>query len=183
MRISVLAFLAAAGCATATPVATSTTSQPASITGDDEAGNIRLAVEPEAMSATINASPEKVWAAMPLVYAKLEVTGAQVLDSDAQTYGVHDYTSNRLAGTRTGDFVRCGEEGAGQALGAMVRRRLSISTNVHGDANGKTTISTQINGYAQPAEGTSTGAIRCASNGKLEKRIRITLNELLPKSG
>lgn len=179
MRVSVLAFLAVAACATATPVATSRSSRPASIAGDDEAASIRLSEEPEAMNSVINASPEKVWAAMPLVYQKLEVTGAAVLDSDAQTYGVHDYTSNRLAGTRTGEFVRCGEEGAGQSLGAMVRRRLSISTNVHGDATGKTTISTEITGYAQPAEGTSTGAIRCASNGKLEKRIRAVLVQLL----
>jgi hypothetical protein len=179
MRVSALAFLAVTSCATATPVATSVGSHPASVAGDDEATSIRLSEEPGGMSAVINAAPDKVWAAMPLVYQKLEVTGAEVLDSDAQTYGVHDYTSNRLAGTRTGEFVRCGEEGAGPSLGAMVRRRLSISTNVHGDPNGKTTISTEITGYAQPAEGTSTGAIRCASNGKLEKRIRATLIQLL----
>jgi hypothetical protein len=172
-------FLAAAGCATATPVGTAPTSHPATVAGDDEVTSIRLSEEPESMSAVFDAPPAKVWAAMPLVYQKLEVTGAGVLDSDAQTYGVHDYTSNRLAGTRTGDFVRCGEEGSGQALGSMVRRRLSISTNVHGDPNGKTTISTQISGYAQPAEGTSNSAIRCASNGKLEKRIRAVLTQLL----
>ena len=182
MRVLVLAFLAAAGCATATPVATGVSTHPASVSGDDEGASIRLSEEPEFMSAPVSASPEKVWAAMPLVYEKLEVTGAKVLDSEAQTYGVHDYTSNRLGGTRTGDFVRCGEEGAGQALGTMVRRRLSISTNVHGDASGKTTITTAITGYAQPAEGTSTGAIRCASNGKFEKRIRAILTQLLGPS-
>jgi hypothetical protein len=182
MRLSVLMFLAATGCATATPVGTGGASHPATVAGDDEVTSIRISEEPESMSAVFDAPPEKVWAAMPLVYAKLEVTGARVLDSNEQTYGVHDYTSNRLAGTRTGDFVRCGEEGAGQELGNMVRRRLSISTNVHGDPNGKTTISTQISGYAQTAEGTSNSAIRCASNGKLEKRIRAALTQLLAPS-
>jgi hypothetical protein len=134
------------------------------------------------MSSVINAAPEKVWAVMPQVYEKLQVTGAGVLNSESQTYGVHDYTSNRLDGTRTGDFVRCGEEGSGQALGSMVRRRLSISTTVHGDANGKTTITTEISGYAQPAEGTSNSAIRCASNGKLEKHIRGLVNQLVGTS-
>jgi hypothetical protein len=85
MRVLVLAFLAAAGCATATPVATGVSTHPASVSGDDEGASIRLSEEPEFMSAPVNASPEKVWAAMPLVYEKLEVTGAKVLDSEAQT--------------------------------------------------------------------------------------------------
>lgn len=171
--------LAALGCASAGSSGTaSPTSHPASVTGD-ETVNVRLAEESEAMNSVINAAPEKVWAVIPAVFQKLEVTGAQVLDPEYQIYGNRDFTLNRLAGTRTGDFVRCGEEGAGQALGNMVRRKLSIVTTVHGNANGKTTITTEISGYATPVEGTSTGAIRCASNGKFEKRIRSLVNEMI----
>ncbi|HVD60405.1 MAG TPA: hypothetical protein VNC11_05995 [Gemmatimonadaceae bacterium] len=178
-RACIVVCVATLGCASApTSGSAPATTHPASVTGD-ETVNIRLAEEPDAMNSVINAPPAKVWAAIPLVYKHLEITGAQVLDSDLEVYGNREFTLNRIDGTRTGDFVRCGEEGAGQALGSMVRRKLSIVTTVHGDANGKTTISTEISGYATPVEGTSTGAIRCASTGKLEKRIRSLVNQMV----
>ena len=178
-RTCVVLCIASLGCASGgTSGSAPATTHPASVSGD-ETVNIRLAEEPDAMNSVINAPPEKVWAAIPMVYKRLEITGAQVLDTDLQVYGNREFTLNRLDGTRTGDFVRCGEEGAGQALGSMVRRKLSIVTTVHGDANGKTTISTEISGYATPVEGTSTGPLRCASNGRLEKRIRSLVNQII----
>lgn len=177
-RLCIVACVASLGCASGHPIDTGPMTHPASVTGD-ETVNVRLSEENEAMSSVINAAPQKVWAVMPAVFEKLEITGAQILDTNYQIYGNRDFRLNRLAGTRTGEFVRCGEEGAGQELGNMVRRKLSITTTVHGEANGKTTIATEINGYATPVEGTSTGAIRCASNGKLEKRIRTLVNEMI----
>ncbi|HUQ18590.1 MAG TPA: hypothetical protein VM099_03160 [Gemmatimonadaceae bacterium] len=181
-RLCIVALVGSLGCASSHPIDTGPMTHPASVSGD-ETVNVRLSEENQAMSAVINASPQKVWELMPAVFEKLEISGAQVLDTNHQIYGTRDFRLNRLDGTRTGEFVRCGEEGAGQELGNMMRRKLSITTTVHGDANGKTTIATEISGYATPVEGTSTGAIRCASNGKLEKRIRLLVSDMIESSG
>ncbi len=45
--------------------------------------------------------------------------------------------------------------------------------------DGNTSIFTQIEGYATPAEGTSTEPVRCVSNGRLEKKIRELITERL----
>ncbi len=180
-RISSSLCLLLLGCATPVPVSTPpTTSHPATVTGD-ESVLVRLSEEPDAMRSVINAPQERVWRIIPLVYAKLEIDG-QVLDSDNQIFGSRKFTNSSLDGTRTAEFVRCGEEGAGPALVNLYRRTLSIVSTVSGNINGKTTVSTEISGYATSVEGTSTGPMRCASNGKLEKRIRTLLNELLPPS-
>ena len=169
------------GCATSVPTpeagAPSPTGLPASVNGS-ETVEIRLAPDPNEIHAVIKAPSDKVWALLPDVYKKIGIVGAEVLDSNLQIYGTRNFTSRNLADMRTSEIVRCGNDVAGPS-GGMYRTKLSITTSVEPRIGGGTTITTQIEGYATPAEGTSTDAVRCVSNGKLEKRIKTLLNERL----
>jgi hypothetical protein len=171
----VFALAAAIGCASTPAVpGEAPPGLPASVTGD-ETVNVRLAAESNAIHAVLNADPEKAWKLLPDVYKDLGITG-EVLDKDATMFGTRKFTSRNLGGMRTAEFVRCGNDVAGPS-GGMYRTNLSIVTTLLGTGSGKASISTVIEGYATPAEGTSTDAVRCVSNGRLEKRIRTLLTE------
>ncbi|MFN2602171.1 MAG: hypothetical protein ABR582_05380 [Gemmatimonadaceae bacterium] len=181
MKSIALLALVSLGCATSTPVqqagAPPSTGLPASVVGS-ETVEIRLAADADDINAVIKAPSEKVWALLPEVYKTIGIVGAEVLDSDAEIFGTHNFTSRKLTDMRTAEIVRCGNDVAGPS-GGMYRTKLSIATTVQPKIDGTTAISTLIEGYATPAEGTSTDAVRCVSNGKLEKRIRNLLNEKL----
>ena len=179
MRSISLIALVAAGCATSIPtpeaVAPPSTGLSASVVGS-ETVEIRLAPDADEIHAVIKAPSEKVWALLPDVYKKLGIVGADVLDSNAEIFGTRNFTSRNLADKRTAEIVRCGNDVAGPS-GGMYRTKLSIVTTVQPKIDGTTAIFTEIEGYATPAEGTSTDPVRCVSNGKLEKRIRTLLAE------
>jgi hypothetical protein len=180
MRSIALLALVSIGCATSGPVqqpGTPSAGLPASVVGS-ETVEIRLATEADDIHAVIKAPSEKVWALLPDVYKKLGIVGAEVLDSDAEIFGTRNFPSRNLTDMRTAEIVRCGNDVAGPS-GGMYRTKLSIATTVQPKIDGTTEISTLIEGYATPAEGTSTDAVRCVSNGKLEKRIRTLLSERL----
>ena len=180
MKSIALLALVGIGCATSTPVqgtGTPSTGLPASVVGS-ETVEIRLAADADDIHAVIKAPSEKVWALIPDVYKKLGIVGAEVLDTNTQTFGTRNFTSRNVADMRTAEVVRCGNDVAGPS-GGMYRTKLSIATTVTPRIDGTTAISTVIEGFATPAEGTSTDAVRCVSNGTLEKRIRTQLNERL----
>ncbi len=177
MKLTAVFALATIGCASAAPVVTSPpTGLPASVTGD-ETVNVRLAPESDAMQSVIKADQEKVWALLPDIYEKLGI-GGQVLDGEARRFGTQKFTSRTIGGMRINELVRCGNDAAGPS-GGMYRTNLSIVTSVEGRIDGNTSIFTQIEGYATPAEGTSTEPVRCVSNGRLEKKIRELITERL----
>jgi hypothetical protein len=178
MKLTILLVLAATIACASTPAIPNEgpPGMPASVTGS-ETVNVRLAAESEAMHAEVNADPEKVWKLLPEIYEKLGITG-EVLNSDATMFGTRKFTGRSVGGMRTNEFVRCGNDVAGPS-GGMYRTNLSIVTSVMGTGSGKTSLSTQIEGFATPAEGTSTEAVRCVSTGRLEKRIRTLLTERL----
>jgi hypothetical protein len=178
MKLTILFALAAAvGCASTPPVpGEAPPGLPASVTGE-ETVNVRLATESDVIHAVMNADPEKVWKLLPEVYQKLGIEGG-VLDKDATMFGTRKFTARSVEGMRTSEFVRCGNDAAGPS-GGMYRTNLSIISSVQGTGSGKTSLSTLIEGFATPAEGTSTDAVRCVSNGRLEKRIRTLLTERL----
>lgn len=178
MKLTILFALAATvGCASTPAVpGEAPPGLPASVTGD-ETVNVRLAAESDAMNAVMKADPEKIWMLLPEIYQKLGITG-EILDKDDTMFGTRKFTGRSVTGMRTAEFVRCGNDAAGPS-GGMYRTNLSIVTTVRGTGDGKTSLSTLIEGFATPAEGTSTDAVRCVSNGRLEKRIRTLLTEHL----
>jgi hypothetical protein len=124
-----------------------------------------------AVSVSLAASPDQVWAALPGVYQQLGIQ-AEMREDAARTLGTRAFTGSRIDGKRATDFVRCGNQGSGPSSGGMYRTRLMIVTRVIAIPDGKTDLVTEVGGTATPVEGTSTGQIACASTGDLEQRIR-----------
>lgn len=144
---------------------------PGSISGTETGSLIRMGQDSRAVSVSLDASPEQVWAVLPGIYQELGIT-AEMRDESVRTLGTRAFTGSRIDGRRTTDFVRCGNQGSGPSSGAMFRTRLTIVTRVIATGDGKTELVTEVGGTATPVEGTSTGPVACASTGDLEQRIR-----------
>ena len=171
MRYATLALLSlVAGCATAASPPAGAGS-PGSISSTETGGMIRMGQDSRAVSVSLDASPDQVWAALPGIYEQLGIQ-AEMREEATRTIGTRSFSGSRIDGKRTTDFVRCGNQGSGPSSGAMYRTRLLITTRVMATRDGKTDLVTEVGGTATPVEGTSTGQIACASTGDLEQRIR-----------
>jgi hypothetical protein len=152
---------------------------PGSITGSDVGGGtIRMGTESRATSISISATPEQVWAVLPSVYQELGIQ-TEMRDDALRSIGTRGFTGSRIGGKRTGDFVRCANQGSGPSSGGMVRTRLMIVSRVTSAGEGKSELVTEVGGTATPVEGTSTGPTACASTGDLEQRIRTMVEKAI----
>lgn len=174
---SALCLMLLSACAPA--VKTSSTPTPATVStvADTEAGTIRLSDMQAIASTTISAPVDSVWGVLPAVYTKLEIA-PEVSDRNAAVFGTRAHTASRLAGGRAMDLLRCPNSGSGSSLGAY-RTRITILTTVAELPGGSTGVSTEVSGTATSVEGTSTGAVRCASTGEIERRIVELITEFL----
>ena len=172
-----LALLVGACATTAAPPQPGPT--PSGNVADTETGGMfRLGADPMGVALSIGAPPDKVWAAVPVVYEKLGII-AELNEPAQRKIGTLAYTQSRLGGKRTSDWVRCGTQGAGPSSGGMSRTRLSIVTTVRSAGEDRSELVTEVGGSSTNVEGTSTGAVACASKGDLEQRIRdLVLQEL-----
>ena len=167
MRYSILSLAAVAGCASA---ATSPPGAGASAHATESGVFVKLSQESQAVSVSIDAPAERVWSVLPRVYEQLGIK-PDFADDVAMTIGTRSFAASRLDGKRTSEAVRCANEGSGPSSGGMFRTRLSIVTRVVA-VQGKAEILSEVTGTATPVEGTSTGAVTCASSGTIELRIR-----------
>lgn len=166
MRYSILCLAAVAGCASA---ATSSPGAGASAHATESGVFVKLSEEPQNVSVSIGAPAAKVWSVMPRVYERLGIKPEFANDA-AMTIGTRSFTASRLDGKRASEAIRCANQGSGPSSG-MVRTRLSIVTRVVA-VQGAAEIISEVTGTATSVEGTSTGAVTCASTGMIEARIR-----------
>ena len=176
-RTFFLALVACLGCAPAVRTTSTPTPTTPSTVSDTEAGTIRLSDMQTIASTALSAPIDSVWRVLPAVYTKLEIA-PEVSDRNAAVFGTRAHTSSRLAGGRAIDLLRCPNSGSGSSTGAY-RTRISILTTVAELPGGETGVSTEVSGAATSVEGTSTGAMRCASTGEIERRIVGLITDLL----
>lgn len=131
---------------------------------------IRIAADQLVVETEVKAGVERAWSVLPRVYSALGING-QVLDSEARVYGTRRFTRSRVGNSRVSDYVRCAFQGAGPSAAGGYRTRLSIMTRLESSTAEWTNVSSQISGTATSVEGTSTDAVRCVSNGNLERLI------------
>jgi hypothetical protein len=119
---------------------------------------------------TVVVGPDQAWHVLPEVYDALGLGGA-VTDAVGRSFGNPEVTSRTLAGSRTDSFFRCANEGAGPSAVNRFRIRFSITTTVAAAEDGTTRLTTDVVATGRPWEGTSSGAVICASKGTLEAAI------------
>jgi hypothetical protein len=173
-------MVAVVACACTPAVKTSSTPGPVTVSSTitaSEEGTIRLADAPSIATTEIAAPIDSVWRVLPAVYTKLEIA-PEITDRGVSVFGTRAHTSSRLGGKRTMDFLRCPNSGVGPS-GAVFRTRITILTTVAELPERKTAVSTEVAGTATSIEGTSTGAVKCASTGEIERRIVGLIGEFL----
>lgn len=143
---------------------------PAEVRETSTGAIIRIAAEQLVIETEVKVPLELVWSLLPRVYSALGIDG-QILDSEARVYGTRRFTKSRVGDRRVGEYVRCAFQGAGPSAAGGYRAQLSITTRVESPTAEWTIVSSQISGTATSAEGTSTDAVRCVSNGNLERLI------------
>ena len=164
-----MVFAACLGCAPAVKTTSTPTPVTPTTVSDTEAGMIRLSDMQSIASAKISAPVDSVWRVLPAVYTKLEIA-PEVSERNTGVFGTRAHASSRLAGGRAIDLLRCPNSGSGSAVGAY-RTRITILTTLAELPGGATAVSTEVSGIATSVEGTSTGAMRCASTGEIERKI------------
>jgi hypothetical protein len=92
-------------------------------------------------------------------------------DPASYTYGNRRVTASRIGGEDVSEWVRCGNSGSGPSAMTRLRTQLVVVTTLQASAEGLTSVATQVSGSGTPTEGTSSGAVLCVSNGKLEQEI------------
>lgn len=162
--------LACAGGTASTPPDQVSPALPAEIRETSTGVSIRIAADQLVVETDVNADLERAWLVLPAVYSALGIDG-QVLDSKARVYGTRRFTKSRVGNTRVSSYVRCAFQGAGPSAASGFRTQLSIMTRLESSTAEWTTVSSQISGTATSVEGTSTDAVRCVSNGNLERLI------------
>lgn len=143
---------------------------PAEVRETSSGVSIRIAAEQLVIDTEVRVGAERAWSLLPRVYSALGIDG-QVLDSNARVYGTRRFSRSRVGKEPVTDYVRCAFQGAGPSSVGGYRTQLSITTRVQGSTPESTTVSSQISGTATSVEGTSTDAVRCVSNGNLERLI------------
>jgi hypothetical protein len=133
--------------------------------------------------ASLLATPEEIWAELPAVYDEIGLRRADlaVFEPAARRIGVREHRIRRLGGQRPSRFLRCGDTfGAPKADNGQLR--ISVTSTTQADDDGAI-LSTTVTGWTRDP-GTSTGPLRCTSNGALEREIihRVQLR-LLDREG
>jgi hypothetical protein len=176
IHIALCTSLAAACAPSSAPTPAPGRSEPVARVEETSTGmTFRIQTDAGGVEQTVDAPPERLWAVLPQVYEALGIR-AEVADEAGRIYGSRKVSARQIAGKRAGTFVRCGNEGAGASAMSMYRHQLSVLTSLRPGPGGKTVVTSQVGGTATPVEGTSTGAVLCASTGELEAMIleRIT---------
>jgi hypothetical protein len=131
---------------------------------------VRVSADNSIPVETVRAPIDRVWAALPGVYQELGIPMGMT-DPATYTYGNRRVTGNRIGGVNASEWVRCGNAGSGPSAMSSLRMQLTVITTLQASAEGVTSVATQVSGSGTPTEGTSSGAVLCVSNGKLEMEI------------
>lgn len=174
----VLALALLAGCASGARRPTTTPGPGNTITPTSTGVIVRLEPDATGVAGLIDRDAESVRAVLPVAYEALGIE-AGALDPTGAEWGNPSFRGARIGGERVSRYVRCGSEASAVAGAGNYRTRLSITSRVEPQPDGRTLLTTAVSGTATPVEGTSTAPSRCVSTGELEQLIAVTVTGLL----
>lgn len=160
----------ATACGHATPAGGPASEAPTIITGPRDAPTILLGREGATPTGILPAPIDRVWDALPVAYQTLDIP-VQVREPGERALGTRRFTGRRLGGRATEDLVRCGNQGAGPSAVGRYRILLSIVTTLRAESPDRTALTTEVEGVAEPIEGTSRSRVRCVSTGEVEQWV------------
>lgn len=169
-RLVPIALLLTSACATSQDVSRGGPEGPSRVISSGAQADVVLADDRSVAVATFAAPPERVWSAVREAYRALGIPEG-TSDDASRTYGNTSFTVRRtLAGERLSRFVRCGEGMGGAPIADTYRIRLSVLSTVHPAPGGASRVETLVQASGQSLQA-STSPVKCATSGKLERRI------------
>ncbi len=147
------------------------------VEGGAPMAEVRYIRDRELVVRSVDASPEEVWAALPAVYAELEIP-LTVRDPATRTLGNGGFRPRRIAGKRRSTFVDCGYGITATPYADQYQVTMSVVTRVRVGEDGATVVETELTGTAKPRD-VSGGVLTCNTKGVLERTILERLRERL----
>lgn len=169
----------AAGCASG-PARQRAPGPGSTITPTSTGVMINLEPDDAGVVGLIDGDHESVRAVLPVAYEALGIE-AGALDTTGSAWGNPSFRGTRIGGERVSRYVRCGSDGTAVAGAGSYRTRLSITSRVEPQPDGRSLLTTAVSGTATSVEGTSTAPSRCVSTGELEQLIAVTVSGLLER--
>jgi hypothetical protein len=140
------------------------------------AGTIRMNLmnEDRADSRVIKADIDRAWGQLPAVYAELELPVSVYVDKSRQIATRAARFRGKVGKTRLAQFVSCGSDISGEDKANIYEITLDVATTLAPSESGQTNVMTMVTASGRPMA-TSGDAVRCTSNGTLERRIATAL--------
>lgn len=130
--------------------------------------DLQLTRDAAITTGAVLASPDKVWLAVPEVYATLELPVTEV-DSPSRLIASTRQRVRRIGGKSIASYFNCPGTYGNAANNADVR--VVVRTQVlPGQAETSSLVRTEVEARAKSATGAQSG-VTCSTNGSLEKRI------------
>jgi len=178
-RLAVFAVLAVVGCARNQPSGIDVTPAPTRIvTGTGGTVTLQTMATSEVHSAVVQAPLERVWDALPSVYEALQVPVTTFVSRDHVIGNPSAKVRRKLGGEPMQRYLECGT-GSGAQNAETYFITLAMHTRFRADPSGGTMVSTTVDATAVPPAFNSTDPVRCASTGRLERRVVALLTERL----
>lgn len=117
----------------------------------------------------VDAPPDRLWKALPVVYAQLEVPVTMRLPEERAMGNRAFRTRRLLGGVRLGRYLDCGNR-LGVSNAETYEVTIRLETRVLAAAGGGSKLATVVEGTAKPID-VSGGSVSCSSTGQLEKRL------------
>jgi hypothetical protein len=123
-----------------------------------------------AVTRTIAAPVEQIWAALPGVYAALGIVGAGG-DVRGGTFGSLEFHPRRLDGGQLlSAYIDCGRGVTAVPRADEYAITMAVRTRLTPAADGGTVVATTVQAFGKP-QAVGGNAVYCPSVGKLEARI------------
>ncbi|SOD03863.1 hypothetical protein SAMN05216486_1191 [bacterium JGI 053] len=136
---------------------------------------VEINTDRAAMTRTLPASVDALWAQLPAVYQALGVEGAGVANAGDHVFGRQGFRAYRRIGeARMSTLLDCGGTYAGDADTYDVR--MTVMTSLAPAARGGTQVRSWVEASGRQQASSSTLA-RCSSKGQLEREIARLLAE------
>lgn len=142
---------------------------PPAVIGDGSTIEVRVSNPERGVAHELPFSANEVWQALTDVYSDYDIE-PDVVDPRGRQLGVERLTRSTIAGERSDNLARCGNEGAGPSAASRFRIRFEIVSRVVPEGTGAV-LHTRVQASASPVDGSSIGTVACVSTGRLEQRI------------
>lgn len=152
------------------------------IEGDATLYKFDLNSDRTAIRHALEAPPAAVWAALPVVYEKVGLRGAGVVDEKHRVFGLPSAAllPRSLAGEPLNRFLTCGSRTTGSSVDTY-EVRLRALTQIDSTAEGSLVL-TRLDAVAR-SRGVSGLPVSCSTTGRLERLLVDSLQARISRTG